>query len=96
MNSIAQPDRLERLARRRAGARLGWYLHAGIYLVVTAGLALLSATSARPWAVYPAFGWGLGVAIHGLAVFLFTGGGGLHERLVRQERERLAQQRDPW
>ncbi|HYF21523.1 MAG TPA: 2TM domain-containing protein [Ramlibacter sp.] len=89
-------SQLERLARRRAAARMGWYLHAGIYLLVTAGLALLSTLSVRPWAVYPAVGWGLGVAVHGLVVFLFTDGSGLFERLVRQERERLAPLRDPW
>ena len=27
-------DPIERLARRRAGAKLGWYLHATIYLLV--------------------------------------------------------------
>jgi hypothetical protein len=31
--------------------------------------------------------------IHGVVVFLVTGGAGLHERLVAQERERLQQQR---
>jgi hypothetical protein len=29
-------------------------------------------------------------------VFLVTGGAGLHERLVQQERKRLTLQRDPW
>jgi hypothetical protein len=46
--------------------------------------------------VFPAFGWGIGLAVHGAAVFLATGGGGLPERLVQQERKRLALQRDPW
>jgi hypothetical protein len=36
------------------------------------------------------------MAIHGVAVFLIAGGGGLHEKLVARERERLALQRDPW
>jgi hypothetical protein len=29
-------------------------------------------------------------------VFVATGGAGLHERLVQQERSRLQLQRDPW
>jgi hypothetical protein len=33
-------------------------------------LALLSAMSDRHWAVFPAFGWGIGLAIHGVVVFL--------------------------
>jgi hypothetical protein len=46
--------------------------------------------------VFPLLGWGLGLAVHGAVVFLLSGGAGLHERLVQQERERLTLQRDPW
>jgi hypothetical protein len=91
-----QADELERLARKRAGAKMGWYIHATVFIVVNLLLAALSAMSGRHWAVFPAFGWGIGLAIHGAVVFLVTGGGGLHERLVRQERQRLAVQRDAW
>jgi hypothetical protein len=90
-----QAAELERLARKRAGAKMGWYIHATVYVVVNLMLAALSAMSDRHWAVFPAMGWGLGLAIHGAVVFLVTGGGGLHERLVRQERQRLNLQRDP-
>jgi len=92
----AQDKKLERMARRRAGAKLGWYIHATVFIAVNLMLALLSAMSDRHWAVYPAFGWGIGLAIHGAVVFLLTGGAGLHERLVQQERNRLQLQRDPW
>ena len=29
MTSPLSPEQLERLARKRAGAKLGWYVHAG-------------------------------------------------------------------
>jgi len=87
---------IERLARRRAGAKLGWYIHATVYVAVNLMLAALSLMSERNWAIYPAVGWGLGLAIHGAVVFLVTGGAGLHERLVQHERNRLQPQRDPW
>ena len=45
--------------------------------------------------MFPAFGWGIGLAVHGVVMFLVTGGAGLHDRLVEQERRRLALQRDP-
>lgn len=92
MNNPTAPDAIERLARRRASAKLGWYIHAGVYIAVNLLLAMLSAMSDRHWAVFPAFGWGIGLAIHGVVVFVLTGGGGLHDRLVQQERERLAAQ----
>lgn len=86
---------LEREARRRAGAKLGWYIHAGVYLCVNTLLAVLSAMSDRSWAIYPALGWGLGLAIHGVVVFFVTGGGGVYQRLLEQERTRVTQG-DPW
>lgn len=82
---------LERLARRRAGAKMGWYVHALVYVCVNAGLALISLSSGRPWFLFPLAGWGLGLSIHGLAVWLSAGGAGLHERLLQAERERLRQ-----
>jgi len=81
--------RLERLARKRAGAKMGWYVHALLYVCVNAGLALIGWGSGRPWFLYPLAGWGLGLAIHGLAVWLATGGAGLHERLLQAERDKL-------
>jgi len=92
----SQEHELERQARKRAGAKLGWYIHACVYLCVNLLLVALSAASGRGWAVFPLLGWGIGLAIHGAVVFLVTGGAGLHERLLQRERERLSLQRDPW
>lgn len=89
-------DDLETLARKRAGARMGWYVHAALYLLVNMALAAVSLATGRHWAIFPALGWGLGLAMHGFGVWLSLGGGGLHERLLARERERLAAQRDPW
>lgn len=88
-------DPIERLARKRAGAKLGWYLHASVYVLVNLLLAGLSVSSGHHWAVFPAAGWGIGLAAHGLVVFLLTGGSGLHERMVQAERDRIAQQQQP-
>lgn len=81
---------LDRLARKRAGAKLGWFINAGVYLLVNLVLAALSAASGRRWALFPALGWGLGLAVHGIAVFVLVGGGGWFERMVRAERQRIA------
>lgn len=87
---------LDRLARKRAGAKLGWYTHATVYLLVNTLLVTLSLSSGRGWAVFPLLGWGLGLAIHGAVVFLLTDGSGLFSNMVGRERERLSLQRDPW
>lgn len=86
-------EQLERTARRRAGARMGWYAHALVFLAVNSVLAMVSLSSGRHWAVYPALGWGLGLLLHGVGVWIALGGGGLQSRLVAQERERLVRER---
>lgn len=90
------PEELDRLARKRAGAKLGWYVHAAVYVGVNVLLFAISryGFGHRPWSVAPAVGWGVGLALHGIAVFVLGGGGGLRERLVRQERERLQREQD--
>ena len=91
-------EEIERVARKRAGAKLGWYTHAAVYVAVNAAmfLASLYGLRQRPWTIYPAMGWGLGLMLHGIAVFLLGSGSSLRERLVQKERERLLnQQRGP-
>lgn len=91
--SQAEHARIERLAHRRASAKMGWFIHALVYVCVNAGLALIAWQSGSTWAVYPLAGWGLGLAIHGLAVWLLAPGADWRERLV--ERERAALTRSP-
>ena len=82
--------RLDALARRRAGAKMGWYMHAAIYLCVNAALLGLAWSQGRHWALYPALGWGVGLLAHGLAVWVLMPGGGVMRRLVERERAQLA------
>lgn len=87
-----RPEQLERLARKRAGAKLGWYTHACVYLLVNLFLAFLSSRSSHAWAIYPALGWGLGLLIHGAAVWLVMPGGALYGQLLDRERAALQRQ----
>ena len=97
MNAYAHlsPSELDRLARKRAGAKMGWYIHALVYVLVNAGLAALSALQGQHWAVYPAMGWGLGLAVHGVVVFFSLHDLDLLHTLQQRERERLETLRDP-
>ena len=83
------PAALDRLARRRVRAKLGWWSHATIYLLVNLGLAALALSSGRDWHAYPLLGWGLGLAIHGAAVWLAGPGAHLRQSLVERERAAL-------
>ena len=90
------PDNIERLATQRARAKLGWYIHAVVYVLVNLVIFAISeyGFGHRRWSVFPLLGWGLGLALHGISVFLIGKGGGLRERMVQKERERLQRQRD--
>lgn len=95
--SPAEEARLDHLARRRAKAKLGWYLHAAVYVVVNLGLVGLSVASGRHWAIFPLLGWGLGLFFHGMAVWVFAPGNPLMSRMVAHERARLRTAgTDPW
>lgn len=91
MNPTHTSDRLERLARRRAGAKMGWFIHACVYLIVNLFLAALAIATGRHWYAFSLLGWGLGLALHGTAVWLLGPGASLRERMI--ERERAALQR---
>lgn len=84
-----RPRDLDRLARRRVGLRLGWMIHASVYVLVSALLAAIAALSGRHWALFPLLGWGLGLAVHGAVALLAGPGAALKERMVEQERRRL-------
>lgn len=96
MPTPLSPEAIDQLARRRAGAKLGWYLHALVFTLVNLALFALSryGFGSRPWSIFPLLGWGLGLALHGISVFLLGTGSSLRERMVQKEREQLQRQRD--
>lgn len=71
-------------AERRLAAEKGFYIHLTVYAVVIAFLFFLNTRTGAPWWFYwPAFGWGIGIAVHALSVF------GLHGVARDWERRRL-------
>lgn len=90
----AQQD-LRRIARRRAAAKFGFVIHLAVFAAVNALLFFINqrATPGVSWFAFPLGGWTIGLAIHGLAVFLSTSG--LKERMVEGEMRRLRAQGGP-
>ncbi len=93
-------NRADRLARKRVSRKLGWYIHAFVFVTVNLGLAALAEFSGRHGVAFPSLGWGLGLLIHGLVAFVFMPGNAWRERMVQRERAHLTTllrtQRDPW
>ena len=70
MTPSPTPD-LEARAHRRVAARLGFYVHAFVYVAVNLGLFAIDAMDGSTrWHLFPLAGWGLGLAIHGLVTML--------------------------
>jgi hypothetical protein len=93
MTTDPTPGQLDRLAAKRAGMKIGFYVHAAVYVAVNLGLVLLSASQGKAWAIYPALGWGLGLFLHGAVTWLALPGGGLREQMVARERRILESRR---
>jgi hypothetical protein len=99
MNAMATPlsdEEIDRLAQKRAGSKMGWYIHACVYIAVNTFIVLTwqMGYRERPWNIYPAMGWGLGLALHFVSVFVLGRGSGLREQMVRRERERIQREQN--
>jgi hypothetical protein len=88
-NGNAKATDIDRLARRRAKAKMGWFIHAAVFAAVNLLLIALSLAHGQRWAIYPLLGWGIGLLLHGLSVWAFAPGGNLMERMVERERAKL-------
>ena len=96
MTERLSSEEIEHLARKRAGAKLGFFFHLALFVLVNLLLFAMSelAFGHRRWSVYPLIGWGFGVALHGVSVFMLGSGSGLRQRMVERERERLQREQD--
>jgi hypothetical protein len=91
MPTPLSPEEIDRLARKRAGAKMGWYIHATVYVLVNLLIFSMSqyAFGSRPWSLGPLLGWGVGLVLHGISVFVLGSSSSLRERMVQRERERI-------
>ena len=84
-------NEMERLAHRRAKRKMGFIIHATVFVLVNAALFAINQqfTPHYGWSFWPFGGWGLGVAIHGLVVYGFAAGGSLSRQLYEAELRKL-------
>ena len=59
-------------ADHRTRWRKAFYRHLLVYVLVNAGLWLLAWHQGRTQSVYPALGWGIGLAFHAARAFLWS------------------------
>ena len=89
-NPVDADDELLQRAKRRVGMKMGFYIHALVFTLVNLGLYVLTNATGTPrWSHFPLWGWGLGLAIHGIVTFISLRGDGLRERMLADEVARL-------
>ena len=78
---------LYRDARRHVERKLGFGIHFAVYVLVNLGLVMINflVSPHKVGAVWPLFGWGIGLLFHGLGVFLHAPGAAWKERLIEHE-----------
>lgn len=83
-------DPLLRRARRRVAMKTGFFVHALVFTLVNLGLFTLNqAIGGSPWSHFPLWGWGLGLAIHGIVTLIKLGSEGWREQMLSAEVARL-------
>lgn len=88
-NDALSPE-LEKRARRRAGAKMGWLIHLAVFTVVNA--ALWMGGVERGWLGLPTGGWIIGLVVHGLAVWFAPARDSFRDGLIEREREAIRRQ----
>lgn len=89
-NPPSAEELLLRRARSRVARKMGFYIHALVFVLVNLGLYVINQTTGTPrWNHFPLMGWGLGLAIHGVVTVISLSGDGWRDNMVNAEVERL-------
>ena len=77
-------------AQKRAEAKVWFYSHFAIYIVVNLTIFAVwwFSGDAFPWFLFVLVAWGIGLAGHGIGTF---GGTGITEKMVEQEYQKFKQ-----
>jgi hypothetical protein len=84
-------DKIYKAAKRRALAKIGFYIHLAAFLLATSAQAAVNLvfTPQFLWFLFPFFGWGIGVGIHGAVVY-FACDADFKRRLIEKELRALS------
>ncbi len=82
-------DTIEARARRRVRKKLGFYIHALVFVLVNLGLYAAGELTGRHRGPVFIWGWAVGLLIHGVLTFISLQSEGLRERMIRNEIERM-------
>jgi hypothetical protein len=78
-------------ARKRVGAKIGFYVHLFVYVAVNILLVVLNLkySPQYQWFYWPLFGWGIGIIFHAMGVFVFPSGSAIKEHMIEREAKKM-------
>ena len=87
---MTSEEELRRKAEKRAEEKIGFFIHFTVYVMVNIFFVFIwwlnYAETSTPWFLFITIGWGIGIAVHFVAVFV---GIGYKDKLVKKELEKL-------
>ncbi|WP_299726482.1 2TM domain-containing protein [uncultured Tateyamaria sp.] len=74
-------------AKDRIEARIGFYTHLAVYIAVILFLAVINfvTSSGTIWVHWPALGWGVAVALHGIFAVVLPGRFAVTDAMIAKE-----------
>ncbi len=85
-------------AKERAEGKIHFYIHLAVYLIVNLMLMAINLKTSPEslWFLWPLFGWGLGVVLHGLKVLDVFNFSRVKKQMIEKElaKEKFKKQRD--
>ncbi len=74
-------------AKKKVEAKIDFYKSLSIYVIVNILLIIINLTTSPEyfWFMWLLIGWGFAVFLHGLRVFVFSGGSAIKEQMIEKE-----------
>ena len=90
-------EELRKIARKRAKAKMGFYTHLIVYIIVNILLVSIwyftSDSSELLWFVFPLVGWGIALVIHGVVAFRGSSLDNMEDQMTERELAKLKAQK---
>lgn len=83
-------------AKVRAGARLSFKIHLGVFAAVCGLCALINLVyfSGYWWSLWLILGWGIGVVSHYVGVYVLSGSDSISDRMIKEELDKIQSKRE--
>ena len=89
-----EKEEMYQKAKKRAEAKIRFYLHLIVYIVVNILLIIVNLTTSTKylWFKWPLIVWGLGLLFHSIGIRFSSAGYSIKDRMIEKEMRKLDNQ----